>query len=410
MRRMLHDQAQPRRSRSGLELSQGDEVVLVHGEDEIEGAKIPVVHLPRAQVSQIYTPATGRILAARIRSGTDMVVCRSCRIELPCITDTRCQRQMSCNPLGSRTSADVPQTDEQYAHRAILAAIMTLTRFTRGWLRSCRSAALVCGSALAGTLAQDVQAASPRQSIADFSFASQIGSGVYSAEGRTIQIYRLPLGWNIRDPGVDHWGIRLLMPVTLGFYDYRVEDVLQAPLPHSLDTASFVPGVELSHLAPRDWTLSLRGQVGIAKERTSTADALTWALGSSAGRSIDQGPWRLHFQTALIYAETHFRDIGKDAMLRLSTGLEARSGLHFAIRGHALGVGPYLLNEWYLQRPAPPLAPDAGRVAAVQWEAGVTFGSMEPLYLWKIPIPRLGIGFRFGDSLAALRLVFGSPF
>jgi hypothetical protein len=97
-------------------------------------------------------------------------------------------------------------------------------------------------------------------------------------------------------------------------------------------------------------------------------------------------------------------------MLRLSTGLEARSGLHFAIRDHALDFGPYLLNEWYLQRPAPPLASDAGRVAAVQWEAGVTFGSMEPLYLWKIPIPRLGIGFRFGDSLAALRLVFGSPF
>lgn len=287
---------------------------------------------------------------------------------------------------------------------------MILTRFTRGRRRPFEDAAILGASLLAGVLAQGAHAGNSGQSIADFSFASQIGSGVYTAEGRTIQIYRLPFSWNLKDRGANAWGVRLLMPVTLGFYDYRVEDVLQAPLPHSLDTASFVPGVELSHLAPHDWIVSLSGQVGIAKERTSTADALTFALGSSAGHSFDQGPWQFHYQTTLTYAQTHFRDIGKDAMLRLSSGLEARSALHIDFRGHALDFGPYLLNEWYLQRPAPPLAPDAGRVVAVQWEAGVTFGSIEPLYLWKIPIPRLGIGLRLGDSLAALRLVFGAPF
>lgn len=287
---------------------------------------------------------------------------------------------------------------------------MSLTRFTRGRLRSRRIVRIACGSLLAGMPALAAHAAGPGQSIADFSFASQIGSGVYAAGGRTIQIYRLPLRWNIRDPGVDRWGIRMLLPVTLGFYDYRVEDVLQAPLPHSLDTASFVPGLEISHLLARDWIVTLRGQIGIAKERTSTADALTWALGGSAGHSAVRGSWRFHFQTALVHAETHFRDIGRDSMLRLSSGVEARTGLHASIRGHLLDYGPYFLNEWYLQRPAPPLAPEAGRVAAVQWEAGVTVGSVEPLYLWKIPMPRLGIGFRFGESLAAFRLVFGAPF
>jgi len=248
------------------------------------------------------------------------------------------------------------------------------------------------------------------QTIANFSFASQLGSGIYSVNGRTIQIYRLPFSWNYREPSETQWGVRLLMPITLGFYDYSVEDVLQTPLPRSLDTLSFVPGVELSRLAHHDWHLSLFAQGGIAKERTSTADALTWAVGSGAERSFDLDQWRLRYQARLVYAETLFKDRPNDAMMRLSNGLEARSPLPVSIRGRVLDYGLYALNEWYLRRPDPPLDASSGSVTAVQWEVGLTFGSAEQLYVWKIPLPRLGIGYRFGDSLSVLRVVFGAPF
>ena len=53
--------------------------------------------------------------------------------------------------------------------------------------------------------------------------------------------------------------------------------------------------------------------------------------------------------------------------------------------------------------------PSDGANTLVQYEAGVTFGSRGPMKLWKIPLPRVGVGYVFGHDLAALRIVFGAP-
>jgi len=39
----------------------------------------------------------------------------------------------------------------------------------------------------------------------------------------------------------------------------------------------------------------------------------------------------------------------------------------------------------------------------------MTFGSRGPMKLWKIPLPRIGVGYVFGHDLAVLRIVFGAP-
>jgi hypothetical protein len=248
------------------------------------------------------------------------------------------------------------------------------------------------------------------QTIANFSFASQLGSGIYSVNGRTIQIYRLPLSWDYRQPGRSQTGVRLLMPLTLGFYDFNLEDVLQTQLPRSIDTLSFIPGVELSRVVHRDWLASAFFQAGIAKERTSTADAYTYAAGVGADRRFDLAPFQLHLHSQLLYAAALFKDRPDDSMLRWSNGLEARAGFHRNVRGVPLDYGLYALNEWYLRRPDPPLATLGTPITAVQWELGVTVGAARPVHLWKIPLPRLGIGYRFGDSLSVVRIVFGAPF
>ena len=48
--------------------------------------------------------------------------------------------------------------------------------------------------------------------------------------------------------------------------------------------------------------------------------------------------------------------------------------------------------------------------APTQYEVGVTFGTRPSIKLWKIPLPRLGLSYRFGEDLSAIRLIFGSPF
>jgi hypothetical protein len=46
----------------------------------------------------------------------------------------------------------------------------------------------------------------------------------------------------------------------------------------------------------------------------------------------------------------------------------------------------------------------------MQYEFGITFGWREPRRLWNIPLPRVGIGYRFGSSLDVVRIVFGAPY
>ena len=46
----------------------------------------------------------------------------------------------------------------------------------------------------------------------------------------------------------------------------------------------------------------------------------------------------------------------------------------------------------------------------MQYELGITLGTSEARRIWKIPLPRVGIGYRFGSHLEAWRIVFGTPY
>ena len=84
---------------------------------------------------------------------------------------------------------------------------------------------------------------SSEQEVIDFAFASQLGSGVYSMSGRTLQVYRLPFGYEFDHAADARVRPRLTLPVTLGFLDFEPIDVVHTGLPESVVSLSFVPGL-----------------------------------------------------------------------------------------------------------------------------------------------------------------------
>lgn len=64
-----------------------------------------------------------------------------------------------------------------------------------------------------------------------YAFAHEFGSGVYDFNGRTLQVYGLPLAWTLREGEAARPGLRLRLPVTLGFLDFEPKDVLDTGLP-----------------------------------------------------------------------------------------------------------------------------------------------------------------------------------
>jgi hypothetical protein len=248
------------------------------------------------------------------------------------------------------------------------------------------------------------------QAFANFAFASQLGSGIYDVSGRTIQIYRLPLAWELARPEKRRWGVTLTLPLTLGFYDFRLEDVLDSQLPTSVDTFSAVPGVELSRRVGRRWRLTPFAEAGFAHEASTSTNGMIYAAGVRATYEFEPRHLRARYQVELLDAVADFSDRPQDSMLRLTNGVEARRNLGLSALGEDLDWAPYVLAEWYLVRPAPPLSTLDHSVAPFQTEVGVTFGTVRPAHIWKIPVPRVGLGYRFGKNLSVPRITFGAPF
>jgi len=246
------------------------------------------------------------------------------------------------------------------------------------------------------------------QNVVNFAFATQLGSGIYSVSGRTLQIYRLPFSHTIRPADEGAFGIELTLPVTLGFFDFELQDIDDGDIPRSVDSLSFVPGLKFVIELQPDWTLEPRVEAGIARAGDANAHANVYAIGVASLYEFDgQGfDWLLRNDLTLAGVELRGTS-GSDRMARLQTVLTAsrpfgrESGADYLL---------YALNEYYVDQPGGPVdsAVQGGR--SMQYEVGITFGWRETRRIWNIPLPRVGIGYRFGSNLDVLRIVVGAPF
>ncbi len=126
--------------------------------------------------------------------------------------------------------------------------------------------------------------------------------------------------------------------------------------------------------------------------------------------SREEHLWR--FSAGVVYAGLKLDGSGDDAdLVKLEAGFEARRPVGFDIAGHAAEGGAYLLAEWYADRAEEAIVRSAGgSEVPAQAEVGLTLGTRPVLRLWGLPLPRIGLAYRFGDGVRVYRLVFGSPF
>jgi hypothetical protein len=68
------------------------------------------------------------------------------------------------------------------------------------------------------------------------------------------------------------------------------------------------------------------------------------------------------------------------------------------------------LNDYYVDQPDGPVDSARQGGSSMQFEIGLTLGTTETLRVWRIPLPRVGIGYRFGGDLSVVRIVFGTPY
>ena len=246
--------------------------------------------------------------------------------------------------------------------------------------------------------------------ILHFGFASQVGSGVYDVDGRTVQIYRVPVDIRLPPPDPEHWSWKLTLPVTLGFVDLDPSDFLEAQLREEFSTLSLVPGLRFDVPVRSNWRLEPFVEGGMAWDLSG--DANTWVYAAGL-RSTVTFPW--HELEGRLGNRLVWAGITGEGLLladdygELETGIELSQPLWFSIGGRPVDAGLFAISYLYFE----PLEAfrDAGEMEMRdQWEIGVTIGTRPPFAYRKIRMPRIGISYRFGDGISAARLVLGAPF
>ena len=223
-----------------------------------------------------------------------------------------------------------------------------------------------------------------------------------------MQIYRLPFSYEFRAADEDKFGIELTLPVTFGFYDFKLQDVAGAELPSSIDSLSFVPGLTLSFLVRPAWRLEPYIEAGISQTQDSETTATVYSGGLRSFYTFGRSAVAWLLYNDLTYAGVDFRgDTVADDFVRMQTAVTARRPFTRTSKGDYL---LYAMQEFYLDQPRGVVESTGPHGNSVQYEVGITFGTVEPLKIWHIPLPRVGIGYRFGPNVEVFRLVLGSPF
>src|SRR5262245_2680595 len=89
---------------------------------------------------------------------------------------------------------------------------------------------MIPGLALAQTPAEQEEDEAVGESI-NYVFATDLGSGIYDLDGRTLQIYRFTWRKDLREPQESAPGVRFELPMTFGFFDFSPIDVVSSGPP-----------------------------------------------------------------------------------------------------------------------------------------------------------------------------------
>ncbi len=258
------------------------------------------------------------------------------------------------------------------------------------------------------------QSATPREqdeavgASINYVFATDLGSGVYDLDGRTLQIYQLTYRKELREATKEQFGIDFKLPVTFGFFDFKPVDVIEEGIPSHVDSFSAVPGLSFDYLLPDDWHLKPYVRAGFS---VASRDIDGWLYGAGVHleKTSDWHGWDSLARSELAIAGVEYRDeVPNDRFVRLRQGFDLRRGLGWHIRDREVELGLYAIFEVVLDPATEPVARGNGQ--SIQAEFGFTLATRPRYRIWRFDAPRLGFGYRLAGTLSGWRFVIGMPF
>ncbi len=262
-------------------------------------------------------------------------------------------------------------------------------------------------------IAQQASTFQAGKDLGNLAYATFLGTGIYSASGQSVQVYHIPLSYSLRNLKDHEWGLKLRFPVTLGFFDFKAIDIIEEGFPDDISTFSFVPGIEYQFRANDQWRLMPYIDLGLSTVVSEDVSAYVYSAGFKSYFDFTAFAHDFILFNKLFYAGyTHTDRKISDDFAALETGLDVKFNWKVRMFRRDTYSSLYWINYLYFddlrffRYLADPQTVDK------QNELGMTIGfnSRDRVWMFDLENARLGIGYRFGDRLNVVRIVFGLPF
>lgn len=269
-----------------------------------------------------------------------------------------------------------------------------------------RATALAWALLLAALPIRAQQPPNPAPGPHPFAFGLADGS---SADGETkVYDLRVPLAYTLIPVEDGRWGLRLRLIVYAGIYDFLADE--DPDLELRFQSLAATPGVEFLLPVGGGWLLKPFAEIGYTYDFENGIGAGVWSAGLRTLVTWDIDGTALSLGTELQYLSTFTSDLGvADDFGEALAGLDARRPVGLTLAGNQVDFGIYYIRREFIDAVFESAAGGTVDVASTN-ELGFSFGTTPATSLWSVKLPRIGLGYRWGQGVRGVRLNFGFPF
>ena len=286
---------------------------------------------------------------------------------------------------------------------------MTVTAFFPAFIRLVLLFAL---SAMAALPAYgQSRAVQQKRELINWYYAATFGTGVYTTGERDVAVIQIPVSRDLRAVVEDSYGLKLKVPVTFGFYDYKFDNVLTGDLPEQVSTLSVMPGLEWEMPLTRRWTLKPYFSVGAGQELSGKESALIYDFGLKSRYLLgyDKGV-EFALVNMLTSAGNRPRGGSTETFGVLAIGVDMVIPTNGVLFGRNVSIGFTPILTYYFDKLRFALSDDADNRLRKETAIAVSVMSRNPWSLKYFDVDRVGLAIRHSGDITGVSFFTSLPF
>ena len=251
--------------------------------------------------------------------------------------------------------------------------------------------------------------AEERQNLFDWYYSAVFGTGSYRIGDRDVFVVTVPYDKQIRAASEKNHEIILHVPVTMGFYDYTVDNIAELEIPSDVATLTVFPGIHYVIPLSEKWTIKPFVNLGYGKEFEGGEQAWIYSAGTKMLYRIRENAWRIAFGSALYYAGNTRKGQTDLGFAAFDAALDINHATPWQIDNQTMYLGGYagiylFSNLEFIQ------ADEQTIQIHDQYEIGLTLSASKTMNILGMELDRIGLGYLTSKDFYAWRLVFSFPY